>query len=201
MWFAPCNCHSFLIFLFLPAGNTSLQLASRKHAQFIRVICWQSQSSSGASPKKLGLWAGQEGLGVQAVWKTSGAQSWKQSSQWNAGGWATIYSASSKVRHDILHKHNICCYKGYFVQLSSTILFTCSERAQLFYTLEEDGLLVWIQEMGLNRYTQGIIRHAPSGADLVKLVTSHHEHVSVSTVSVCLSMYSLYYIIAVYLYW
>ena len=85
--------------------------------------------------------------------------------------------------------------------MSSTILFTCSERAQLFYTLEEDGLLVWIQEMGLNRYTQGIIRHAPSGADLVKLVTSHHEHVSVSTVSVCLSMYSLYYIIAVYLYW
>lgn len=54
-----------------------------------------------------------------------------------------------------------------------------SERAQLFYTLEEDGLLVWIQEMGLNRYAQGIIRHAPSGTELVKLVTSHHEHVCV----------------------
>lgn len=65
-----------------------------------------------------------------------------------------------------------------------------SERAQLFYTLEEDGLLVWIQEMGLNRYAQGIIRHAPSGADLVKLVTSHHEHVSISifvVVYACLS--------------
>ena len=54
----------------------------------------------------------------------------------------------------------------------------CSERAQLFYTLEEDGLLVWIQEMGLNRYAQGIIRHAPSGAELVKLMASHHEQVS-----------------------
>ena len=70
--------------------------------------------------------------------------------------------------------------KDILCSLSLTALFTHSERAQLFYTLEEDGLLVWIQEMGLNRYTQGIIRHAPSGADLVKLVTSHQEHVSVS---------------------
>ena len=66
------------------------------------------------------------------------------------------------------------------------MLNVCSERAQLFYTLEEDGLLVWIQEMGLNRYAQGIIRHAPSGAELVKLMASHHEQVSKSfTCSVC----------------
>jgi len=57
-------------------------------------------------------------------------------------------------------------------------LFVCSERAQLFYMLEEDGLLVWIQEVGLSKYAQGIIRHAPSGTDLVKLVSSHNEHVS-----------------------
>jgi len=56
--------------------------------------------------------------------------------------------------------------------------FVCSERAQLFCTLEEDGLLVWIQEVGLTRYAQGIIRHAPSGTDLVKLVSSHNEQVS-----------------------
>jgi len=37
--------------------------------------------------------------------------------------------------------------------------------------------------MGLNRYAQGIIRHAPSGTELVKLVTFHHEHVS--SVCVC----------------
>ncbi|XP_065898454.1 liprin-beta-1-like [Dysidea avara] len=53
-----------------------------------------------------------------------------------------------------------------------------NERAQLFCTLEEDGLLVWIQEVGLSRYSQGIIRHAPCGTDLVKLVSSHNEHLA-----------------------
>ena len=94
------------------------------------------------------------------------------------------------------HNINICCVESTFVQLSLVVI-VCSERAQLFYTLEEDGLLVWIQEMGLNRYSQGIIRHAPSGAELVKLITSHHEHVRItystclSGVSTCFSMYCM----------
>ena len=62
--------------------------------------------------------------------------------------------------------------------ITGLCLSVCSERAQLFCTLEEDGLLVWIQEVGLSRYSQGIIRHAPCGTDLVKLVSSHNEHVS-----------------------
>ena len=61
--------------------------------------------------------------------------------------------------------------------LKVVCLSVYSERAQLFCTLEEDGLLVWIQEVGLTRYAQGIIRHAPSGTDLVKLVSSHNEQV------------------------
>ena len=54
------------------------------------------------------------------------------------------------------------------------------ERAQHFYSLEEEELEAWLRKIGLGEYSQSVLRHAPSGAELVRVISSQHnaDHVS-----------------------
>ena len=55
-----------------------------------------------------------------------------------------------------------------------------SKIAQHFYGLEEEELEAWLRKVGLGEYSQSVLRHAPSGAELVRLTSSAHnvDHVS-----------------------
>ena len=54
------------------------------------------------------------------------------------------------------------------------------QKAQHFYGLEEEELEAWLRKVGLGKYSQSVLRHAPSGAELVRVASSQHnvDHVS-----------------------
>lgn len=47
-----------------------------------------------------------------------------------------------------------------------------SKRAHHFYGLEEEELEAWLRKIGLGKYSQSVLRHAPSGAELVRVISS-----------------------------
>ena len=54
------------------------------------------------------------------------------------------------------------------------------QKAQHFYGLEEEELEAWLRKVGLGKYSHSVLRHAPSGAELVRVTSSQHnvDHVS-----------------------